>query len=1043
MGDSTFQDAVKGDTAAETVCKTILDALQANVAVLNRRGIILAVNQPWVRFAAENGLPDTARVCEGADYLAVCRQAADMDDPLAREAMDGIQAVLSGDRPSFTLEYPCDSPTQRRWFAMEVRRCGDAGVTLVMHLDVTDRRLAEEALRQSEVRYRALFESAQDAVFVMRQDRFIDCNRAAASLYGCPKEQIVGKTPLELSPLRQPDDRPPPEAAQPKIEAAYAGTSQRFEWRHSRPDGTEFDVEVSLDRLDMGEEPLLLAIVRDITDRKRAAKALEDLINGTTSVGQAFFRSLVRHMAGAVGMRYAFVAEIRRENPTHAFTLAVWDSHDFIPNVEYPLNGSPCENAIHKGMAYHPSGVRQIYPQDKVLRDLQIESYLGMPLRDSGGNVIGILAVMSDRSGLQEEPARSLLSIFSARAASELERLRAENDLRASQQMLQTVLDTIPVRVFWKDRKSNYLGSNHAFALDAGLDNPAELIGKNDYQTAWRDLADLYRRDDRQVIESGLPKLNYEEPQTAPDGRRIWVRTSKIPLVDEEGAIHGVLGVYEEITDWKQAQESLRQSEEQFRSFFESANVGMGQADPSTLRFVRVNNRLCELTGFGREELCSMSPADLTHPGDRQADLKQFMAMVKGQTPDYSNEKRYIRKDGQVVWVQVAARMIHDAAGRPLRTAAVIMDITKRKRAEEALRETTGRLQAIFRASPYAIIVLDPKGKVVAWSPSAEHMFGWSEQEVMGRPLPYVPPDKQQEHLAIRQRVMEGEVVVFEVVRRKKDGTDLILSISAAPLRDLQGNIVGIMSINADVTEQKRNLEALAKYSEELERSNRDLEQFAYVATHDLQEPLRMVSSFLQLLKERHGPALPESANEYMDFAIEGALRMKALIDGLLAYSRLGTQAQAIRPMSAQAAVDAALANLAALIGETNAAVACDTPLPSIKADPIQLTQLFQNLIGNAIKFRADRRPEIHIQATRREGEWLFSVQDNGIGIDAAFQEKVFMIFRRLHTRQKFPSTGIGLAICKRIVERHHGRIWVESVPGRGSTFYFTIPELD
>jgi signal transduction histidine kinase len=239
--------------------------------------------------------------------------------------------------------------------------------------------------------------------------------------------------------------------------------------------------------------------------------------------------------------------------------------------------------------------------------------------------------------------------------------------------------------------------------------------------------------------------------------------------------------------------------------------------------------------------------------------------------------------------------------------------------------------------------------------------------------------------------------------------------------------------------ELELHAEELERYALELEHSNRELQQFAYIASHDLQEPLRMVTSYVQLLEKRYGGQLDADADEFIAFAVDGARRMQELIRGLLAYSRVGSHAEPFRPSDAQYALDQALANLQVAIRECDAIVTHD-PMPTVTADPTQLMQLLQNLIGNALKFRGDRTPEIHVGAEYRDKAWLFSVRDNGIGIEPQYTERIFVIFRRLHTREEYPGAGIGLAICKRIVERHGGRIWVETEPGEGSTFYFTLP---
>ncbi|MBI3049765.1 MAG: nitrate- and nitrite sensing domain-containing protein [Acidobacteria bacterium] len=233
-----------------------------------------------------------------------------------------------------------------------------------------------------------------------------------------------------------------------------------------------------------------------------------------------------------------------------------------------------------------------------------------------------------------------------------------------------------------------------------------------------------------------------------------------------------------------------------------------------------------------------------------------------------------------------------------------------------------------------------------------------------------------------------------------------------------------------------------AKYAKELERSNAELEQFAYVASHDLQEPLRMVTSYTQLLGRRYRGKLDQDADEFIGYAVEGVARMRELINDLLAYSRVGRQEPDFKPTDLQVVVDRTLDNLSVAVKENNAAVSCDD-LPTVRGDEVQLRELFQNLIGNALKFRREDQPRIHISAARDEAqrEWVISVRDNGIGMEREYLERIFLIFQRLHTLRDYPGTGIGLAIAKKIVERHGGRIWAESEPGRGSTLHFTIPD--
>jgi light-regulated signal transduction histidine kinase (bacteriophytochrome) len=242
------------------------------------------------------------------------------------------------------------------------------------------------------------------------------------------------------------------------------------------------------------------------------------------------------------------------------------------------------------------------------------------------------------------------------------------------------------------------------------------------------------------------------------------------------------------------------------------------------------------------------------------------------------------------------------------------------------------------------------------------------------------------------------------------------------------------------VEEKGKRADELVMINAELARSNAELEQFAYVATHDLQEPLRAVASCVQLLQKRYEGQLDEKAQEFIAHAVDGTKRMQTLINDLLAYSRISTHAQVFASTNCEMVLQEALANLMVAIAESGAVVTRDA-LPMVSGDATQLTQLFQNLIGNALKFRGEPPPQIHIGAVHNNGDWRFSVADNGIGMEPQYFERVFLVFQRLHTRKDYQGTGIGLAICKKVVERHGGRIWAESEPGQGATFCFTIPE--
>ena len=272
-----------------------------------------------------------------------------------------------------------------------------------------------------------------------------------------------------------------------------------------------------------------------------------------------------------------------------------------------------------------------------------------------------------------------------------------------------------------------------------------------------------------------------------------------------------------------------------------------------------------------------------------------------------------------------------------------------------------------------------------------------------------------------------------------QDGEYRWISVSAMPqFRPGEARSYRVFATFSDITGRKRAEAERERLLAELGRSNRELEQFAYVASHDLQEPLRMVASYVQLLARRYQGRLGAEADEFIAFAVDGATRMQTLINDLLAYSRVGTRGKPPAHADAEAALSHALVHLKVAVEESGAAVT-HAGLPEVLADDTQLIQLFQNLVGNAIKFRGPETPRVHVSAERQDGVWRFAVRDNGIGIDPQYFERIFAIFQRLHTRAEYPGTGICLAVCKKIVERHGGRIWVESRSGQGATFYLTL----
>jgi PAS domain S-box-containing protein len=384
-----------------------------------------------------------------------------------------------------------------------------------------------------------------------------------------------------------------------------------------------------------------------------------------------------------------------------------------------------------------------------------------------------------------------------------------------------------------------------------------------------------------------------------------------------------------------------------------------------------------------------------------------------------------------------------DAGADDYLTKPVSMEeLGLRVRAGCRILEFEQRSRQLFENAPIAYHEANTSGVIIRVNQAECRMLGYEAGELLGRPVwNFVAPELAERRISAFQAVVAGnqQGAQSEWELRDRDGNSLLVRLDENQILDSQGLVVGLRGTMLDVTELRQQAELLTRQAADLARSNAELEQFAYVASHDLQEPLRMVASFMQLLARRYKGRLDESADEYIGFAVDGAKRMQQLISDLLALSRVGTRGGEFQDVPLESVVSETLLNLGPTIEHSGATVTHD-PLPSVVGDRGQLAQLLQNLIGNAIKFHRAEPPRVHIAAAEGDQEWTISVSDNGIGIAPQHSDDIFRIFQQLHTRDEYPGTGIGLAICRKIAQRHSGRIWFDSVPGTGTTFRFTIP---
>jgi PAS domain S-box-containing protein len=524
------------------------------------------------------------------------------------------------------------------------------------------------------------------------------------------------------------------------------------------------------------------------------------------------------------------------------------------------------------------------------------------------------------------------------------------------------------------------------------------------------------------------------------DGSRFLANITFTALRDRDGNLQGFSEFSHDLSESKE-------SGAKYRGLLEAAPDAMVVVNQSG-EIVLLNVQAEKQFGYRRDELVGQKVKNIIPEGFAErliADGTRSAAEALAQQIGTGIELSGRRKDGSEFPIEIMLSPLENAEG--ILVTAAIRDISVRKDTETHLAMMEGRYRGLLEAAPDAMVVVNHSGEIVLLNVQAEKQFGYRRDELVGQKVKNIIPEGFAERLiadgtrsaaeALAQQIGTG----IELSGRRKDGSEFPIEIMLSPLENAEGILVTAAIRNISM---RKNADLhLVQKVEELNRSNEELQQFSYVASHDLQEPLRMVASYTQLLASRYKGKLDADADEFIDFAVDGCNRMQRLIQDLLAYSRSGADGKALEKRSSEDALNNALKNLTGTIAESGAVVTHDA-LPVITTDDTQLEQVFQNLVGNAIKYRGTAVPTVHISAARKGlDEWTFSVRDNGLGIEAQYFERIFILFQRLHGRTEFKGTGIGLAICKKIVEGLGGRIWVESQVGKGSTFYFALPGKD
>jgi PAS domain S-box-containing protein len=797
---------------------------------------------------------------------------------------------------------------------------------------------------------------------------------------------------------------------------------------------------------------------------------------------------------------------------------------------------------------------------------------------------------------LADVPENSDVAKINARLESENARL-AQDNVRLEQKyaLLRTLIDSLPDNIFVKDRKSRFLVNNLAHVKTLGANNQDEVLGKSDLDIFPEELARQYYEDDQSMMQSGQP-LNREEPVVNPrTGEKRWLQTTKVPLLDKQGTVVGLMGINRDITESKQVVEALRESQALNHSLLEQLPIGIFRKDREG-RFVLVNSEFCRIRGMKAEEFLGKTPmevaaieaakqgnmglsakyaaAGVEHherimqtgkpieldeeyvkadgtklflhaiklpvfgPGGKiigtqgiqfditerkqaeealarerlllrtlvdnipdciyakdttgrktmanPADLKNLKCKTEAEAigksdfdlfpkedaerfwaddqrvlqgqPVLKREESFVDEKGQKHWLLTSKLPICDQSDKIIGLVGIGRDITNGKLAEEALAQERSLLRTLIDNLPDCVYAKDTAGRKLLVNPAdLKNLHFKTEAEVINKTdFDFFPKELAEKFWADDQKVIQGEPIIDREEYVLSDaGEKHWLLTSKLPLRDPSGKIVGLVGIGRDITARKlaedslRSSEAKLRQSTiQLERSNHELQDFAYVASHDLQEPLRKIVVFGERLKEKKIEDLGPEAKDYLERMQKAAARMQTLINDLLTFSRVTTKARPFTSVNlAEVAADV-VNDLEGRIEQVKGRVEIVGTLPVIDAEALQMRQLLQNLIGNALKFRRPEEPpvvKVEAQIISDPGTparqlCKLMVSDNGIGFDEKYLDRIFNVFQRLHTRNEYEGTGMGLAITKKIALYHSGEITAKSTPGQGATFIVTLP---
>lgn len=950
--------------------------------------------------------------------------------------------------------------------------------TVISIRDIAGRKQIEEDLRRSEKRYRELVENANSIIIKMdKEGRITFFNEFAEKFFGFNKEEIMGKNVIgTIVPETESSGRNLQEFINMVVKDPESHINSENE--NMTHDGRRVWVAWTNKGFynDKNEVIGVLSIGTDITKRKDAENAFKHLMYEASKSKNLILKELQeahnnlelevqkrtrelnesntalrkeiqerKHVEEALIKSRNYLDKIINSIADPVFVKDNQHRWILLNDAYCKLMGYSREELLGKSdYDFFPSHESDIFwEKDEEVFKTGVENVNEEEFTDSEDNI----HILVTKKTLYADISGKKYIVASIKDITENK--QAEDDLRQSERKLTLAMDMAKL-AYWE-----YDVSLDLFTFD---DRFYKLYGTTaDHEGGSKMSSEEYAQrflppEESHLVNEEMAKaLKTDDPDffgqvehtiIMADGEKRFIIVRYGVIKNDEGRTIKTYGANQDITELKKAEAALKDSEAKFRGIFDNAtdmiSLIEGSKDGKYTRYIEVNNAGIKRLGYSKDEFLNMGPFDIDEGLETPENMEKL-----SKDGHVRFETVHVAKNGRKIPVEVIIHFINRNATDV--ALEISRDITERKKAEHELKKSEQKYRTLFNSSPDSTILVGTNGNLMDVNHAAQEVTGLSKKDLIGKnftELDLLLGEEMPLHIEKVSKVLRGKnLKPYESRFIDKNGK---IHYAETYLKSLKKDdeIFAFNVIAHDITERKKAEEKLKEIIDELERSNYELQQFAYITSHDLQEPLRTIASFTQLLERRYRGKLDSDADEFIEFIVDAAIRMKEMIQGLLEYSRVGTQKVEFKEVVMNEELEQALSNLHALINKNKAEITHD-PLPEVMADPDQMVRVFQNLISNAIKFRKpDEPPKIHIscQIDKENNEYIFSVADNGIGIEKEYKDKIFEVFKRLHAMGKYEGTGIGLSVVKRIIEQYNGRIWLESKLGEGSTFYFSLP---